>query len=133
MTIGQHTIAVVDDDTGLLRALGRLLKEAGYCVESFASGGQALSALPASQAICLVIDCQLGDMSGVDLAKQLSAAGNQASVIFMTGSEDDLIRRKATTFGCLAYLKKPFLGNELLASIATLTIKEQKSPAKAAG
>ena len=133
MAIRQHTVAIVDDDNGVLRALGRLLKESGYRVELFASGAEALSAAPASQAICLVIDCQLGDMSGVELGKQLSEAGNQAAIIFMTGAENDMIRRKATTLGCAAFLSKPFLGNELLAAIAKLTIEGQKSPANVVG
>ena len=125
MVIRQPTIAIVDNDTSVLRALGRLLKEAGYRVDSYASGWEALSGVPGSQAICLVIDCQLGDMSGIELGRQLSEAGNRSAIIFMTGSENDMIHRQAMTFGCAAYLKKPFHGNDLLSSIVVLTGESQ--------
>jgi FixJ family two-component response regulator len=68
-------------------------------------------------------------MSGIELGKQLSAAGSQAAIIFMTGSENDMIHRQAMTFGCVAYLKKPFLADDLLSSIVMLTIKRPKCPA----
>jgi len=118
MTIRQPTIAVVDDDPSVLKALGRLLMAAGYRVELFGCAADVLNAMPTSQATCLVIDCQLGHISGVKLGAQLSALYCQLPIIFMTGSGDDLIRKQAMALGCVAYLQKPLLADELLASIA---------------
>jgi FixJ family two-component response regulator len=132
MTGTKHTVAIVDDDISVLRALGRLLEVSGYGVELFASAAEALCAGPSNQAICLVIDCQLGHTSGVALAKRLYAAGCEVPIIFMTASEDDTIRSRAMALGCVAYLQKPFHGRELLASIAMLIIQREKCPAKAA-
>ena len=126
----QQTIAVVDDDRSVLKALGRLLRAAGYRVELFACAADVMNAMPMSQATCLVIDCQLGHISGVELGRQLSALNFQLPIIFMTGSDDDLIRKDAMALGCIAYLQKPFLADELLASIAKANHRWSNPPSR---
>jgi len=132
MTIRQRTIAVVDDDPSVLKALGRLLMAAGYRVELFACAAAVLDAMPMSQATCLVIDCQLGNILGVDLGRQLSALNFQLPIIFMTGSDDDLIREQAMVLGCVAYLQKPVLADDLLASIAKANHRWANRPSQVA-
>jgi len=117
MTAQQYTIAVVDDDPGLLRALGRLLAESGYRVELFASFGEVLSRIPNSKAMCILIDCQLGQFSGIELARQLTASGVVLPIIFMTASDDDEVRQQAMTLGCSGFLQKPFFIDQLLEAV----------------
>jgi len=119
MSTRQHTIAIVEDDPSLRKALGRLLRGSGYRVQLFASGEAALKGLPGSQVCCVLIDCQLGSISGVELARQLCLAGIQLPIIFMTGSDNDDMRREAMGLGCVAYLNKPFVESQLLDAIAS--------------
>src|SRR3954468_11083229 len=63
MAAQQYTVAVVDDDPSMLKALGRLLMESGYGVELFASFADVLKQIPSSKAMCILIDCQLGQFS----------------------------------------------------------------------
>jgi FixJ family two-component response regulator len=132
MTIHRPTIAVVDDDPSVLKALGRLLMAAGYRVELFACAADVLDAMPTSQATCLIIDCQLGDISGVELGAHLSAVYFDLPIIFMTGSDDDLIRKQAMAVGCVAYLQKPFVADELLTSIAKANHRRANRPPQVA-
>jgi len=119
----QYTIAVVDDDPTFLKALGRLLVESGYRVELFASFADALRHMPASKAKCILIDCQLGQRSGIELAQQLTASGSLLPVIFMTASDDDTLRERAIAIGCIEFLRKPFVVDQLLAALGKVQAK----------
>jgi FixJ family two-component response regulator len=117
MTSEQITIGIVDDDPVLRTALAHLLSARGYQVEVFASAEAFLNAAPTSKAQCLLSDIELGDISGLELGRQLVANGFDFPIVFMTGSEDHRIRRQAIEFGCVAYLLKPFLSDQLLEAI----------------
>jgi FixJ family two-component response regulator len=103
----KHVIAVVDDDAGIRSALGGLLTSWGYGVELYASAGEFICASISSAAACLLVDIQLGDVSGVELGRHLASCGFMFPIIFMTGSQDDTFRRQALDLGCVAYLLKP--------------------------
>ena len=120
-------IAVVDDDAGMRCALENLLSAHGYRAELFASAKCFLNAAATSEATCLVVDIQLGDVSGVELARQLSTAGFKFPIIFMTGSDNEKNRVKAMNCGCVAYLHKPFDACRLFAAIETVTDQVQRS------
>jgi len=113
----QHTIAVVDDDPGVLKSLARLLSAFGFLVAPFASAEDFLSAAPTSKAECLVVDFNIGDVSGLELARHLAAAGFEFPIIFMTGSADDTVRMQCMELGCVAFLHKPFPEERLTEAI----------------
>jgi FixJ family two-component response regulator len=84
----------------------------------FASAEEFLGAAATSEAACLVVDIQLGGISGVELGRQLSASGFTFPIIFMTGSRDELHRRQAMELGCAAFLLKPFSADRLIEAVA---------------
>ena len=110
-------IAIVDDDAGIRRALEALLTSWGYRVEHYGSGEEFIPAATSSSASCLLVDIQLGDISGVELSHHLSASGFIFPTIFMTASQDEFIRRQATDVGYAAYLLKPLKAAELKEAI----------------
>jgi FixJ family two-component response regulator len=113
-----HVIAVVDDDPSVRKALARLLKVLGHRVEVFASAETFMSGFSVD-AICLILDVDLGTGSGLDLARQLSESGLKFPIIFMTGSQDEVIRARCLDFGCAAFLCKPFSEDQLTNAIAS--------------
>lgn len=113
-----HVVAVVDDDPSLRKALARLLTTLGYRVELFASGEAVMNASGSLEATCLIIDINLGDGSGLDLARRLADFGLAIPIIFMTGGQDDTIRAQCLNFGCVAFLLKPFSEEHLTEAIA---------------
>ena len=62
-------IGVVDDDASILRALRRLLASAGFGVRTYGSGEELLASEHLTTIDCLVLDVQLGGLSGFELAK----------------------------------------------------------------
>jgi len=63
-----------------------------------------------------VLDIQLGGMSGVELAQQLTATGQRMPIIFITAHDDPEAQRAAEALGCVAYLKTDS-GKEVLEAI----------------
>jgi FixJ family two-component response regulator len=118
MATQRKVVAVVDDDPAMRRAMAMLLSASGYCTELFSSGRAFLDAATASEATCLVVDIQLGDISGLEMGRQLVVAGCNFPIIFMTACDDETIHGQAMKFGCVAYLRKPFSADLLIEAIA---------------
>ncbi len=117
----EQIVAVVDDDPEMRSAMASLLSAYGYRAETFDSAETFLTCASTCKAVCLIIDIQLGDISGVELANQLSADGYKYPIIFMTGLDDESIRRQATDVGCAAFLRKPFPTKTLVDAIKKAT------------
>jgi FixJ family two-component response regulator len=113
----KRTIAVIDDSDLMREAMIHLLCSAGFGVETYASGAEFIAAADASQASCLVVDIELGDITGIELVRDLQARGYSFPVIFMTGSPDDTFRYAAGALGCTAFLPKPFPAEDMLQAI----------------
>jgi FixJ family two-component response regulator len=108
---------VVDDDPGMLRGVGRLLREHGYDCVLFTSADAFQNHGNFEQAICAILDVHLNNESGIELRYRLKAAGISLPVIYMTGKDSDATRMTAMASGCVAYLTKPFTGQSLIEPI----------------
>lgn len=111
-------VAIVEDNSSMLRSVQRLLSMEGFAVEVYASAEAFLDRNSEGQVGCLVLDIQLPKMSGIELQQRLMAAHFEIPVIFMTALEDEAIRQAATQLGCAAYLRKPFQPETLVTAIA---------------
>jgi FixJ family two-component response regulator len=105
---------VIDDDLGFLESLEQLLSSFGYQAELFESAEDFLSVAPILEPACLIVDIQLGDISGLELVRALRANGFTSPVIFITGSGSELHRQQAIELGCVAFLLKPFSAEQLI-------------------
>jgi FixJ family two-component response regulator len=110
-------ISIVEDDPSVRRALRRLLQSAGYGVEAFASASEFLDSPAISHTRCLVLDIQLGDMTGFDLQERLVGRGAAIPIIFITAHDGPATRGRATQLGGAVYLRKPFEKRVLLDAI----------------
>lgn len=112
-------IAVVDDDPAFRRALERLLRGAGYDVETFASAEDYLALGGCVRHGCLVLDVYLGGMTGLDLRAELARNGAPVPVVFITAHQDLATVKQAA--GDAPCLRKPFDEELLFAAIARVT------------
>lgn len=117
-------ISIVEDDASVRRALRRLLQSAGYAVETFASGAEFLGSPVIGLPICLVLDIQLGDMTGFEVREQLAADRATVPIIFITAHDDVATRERVRQSGVTVYLRKPFEKSALLGAIRTATLGE---------
>ena len=110
-------VAVVDDDPSLCRSLGRLLRAAGMQSTAYGSAEAFLADREQPRFDCLVLDVQLGGMSGIDLGLWLAAEGATAPIIFVTAYDDAETRARAQRAGCAAYFRKTDAGAGVLDAI----------------
>src|SRR5262249_39384413 len=117
MVNGKKTLAVVVDDPEMPAAMASLLSAAGYCPETFDSAETFLTCVSTCKATCLVVDIELGDISGIELAHQLAADSFSYPIIFITGLDDEVIQSQAASAGAVAFLRKPIPAKLLFEAI----------------
>jgi FixJ family two-component response regulator len=123
MATRRRTIAVIDDDPGLRKALKRLLTASGYHTLLFASAAEFLHSPALNSADCLLIDIHLGSGSGLDLASHaIVTALKPPAIVFMSAAGDDAVRRQALELG-MPFLQKPFDTAELHAALNAAGVK----------
>jgi len=110
-------VAIVDDDASLCKAMSRLLAAAGIESVTYPSAESFLDGRPGSEPGCLLLDIQLGGMSGFELQQRLAAAGETTPVIFITAHDEQEVRQQAERFGCVAYLQKTDSGEAVIEAV----------------
>ena len=110
-------IAVVDDDQSVREALENLISSVGFEVKVFAAAEDFLDSDALLRADCAVLDLSLPGISGFELQRKLATDGRSIPVIIITALGDDKTRAEAVEAGAIAFLKKPFKEEVLLAAI----------------
>jgi FixJ family two-component response regulator len=120
MSTKRKVVAVIDDNLGILGALSRLLSELGYDTELYASAKEFVDAAMMTEAICFIVDIQLGESSGIEIAQHLVNAGFTIPIIFMSADDNESVRRRSMEVGCVAFLVKPFSADILIEALTNL-------------
>lgn len=123
--VDEEIVYVVDDDAGILEALETLLSSAGYHVKPFSDPDVFLAYSKPNTPSCLILDLNLGKMSGLDLLRSL-VDDSALPVIFLTGFADVSSAISAMKGGAIEYLSKPPEEEELLAAVRSALSKAQQ-------
>ena len=110
-------VAVVDDEAHVRKALARLMRGAGFEVQTWTSGGAFLSSLAEKAVDCVVLDLHMPGLSGFDILVSLQSNGPQVPVVVITGQDTPEAGARALASGAFAYLCKPVDGDELIRTI----------------
>ena len=113
------TIAVVDDEQPVRRALQRLLRASGFDVRLFATGADFMAHLDGVD--CVILDLHLPGMSGFEVQEALVARGADVPVVVLTGNDTPANRARSLANGARAYLSKPVDDKVLLDALRPLT------------
>jgi FixJ family two-component response regulator len=108
-------IVVIDDDHSVCKAMKSLIRAMGYSVDVFGSAEAFLKSDAIQTASCVIADVQMPEMSGIELQRQLSAAGHRTPIIFMTAGDSPLTRSRLLRAGAVGCLSKPVSENGLFA------------------
>lgn len=108
-------IILVEDDEMIASGLVYALEAEGYAVTHSPSVADARSAVDESDFALALLDMQLPDGTGFDIAAKLKSAGT--AVIFLTVVDDEGNIVRAFEGGADDYITKPFRLRELLARI----------------
>lgn len=111
-------VLIVDDDPAILEILRAYLGAEGHTVLEAATGPQARDFLP--RADLAILDWMLPGVSGLDLAREVRAAGLDLPILMLTarGEEEDKLR--GLDLGVDDYVVKPFSPREVVARVRAL-------------
>ena len=93
------TVLIIDDDPNMRAAIAGLVKSVGLGSEVFASAQEFLGCRLPEGPSCLVLDVKLPGMNGLDVQRELAAAGVSTPIIFITGFGDIPMTVKAMKSG----------------------------------
>lgn len=109
------SILVVEDDARVASLLSQELSETGYRVTVAENGCDALSQAEAGSFDLVILDLNLPDIDGIEVAKRLEE--KELSILMLTARADVDSRVRGLYAGASDYVTKPFSIQELLARI----------------
>ena len=110
-------IAVVDDEESVRKALHRLLRSAGFAVETFPSGADFLLSIKDHEPACVVLDLHMPQVNGFEVQAALTNSGGRVPVVIVTGHDTPQARARVMACGAKGYLRKPVDDLMLIAAI----------------
>ncbi len=117
MSLQQGTVFIVDDDPDVCRAVGRLVRGAGYEVREFNSARDFLVAHESEPPGCLLLDLSMPEVDGLQLQQSLVAAGCHRPIVFLSANGDVHSTVRAMKAGAVNFLTKPVDRDELIGAL----------------
>jgi len=118
-----NCILIAEDEKHTRLALALVLRQAGFSVLLADNGRDALEKILAQnnkRTISLIItDFRMPRLDGLGLIDKLHEAGIIIPVMVITGYGDNEMMQQLRNRGCLAYIDKPFIPEELLSQVTT--------------
>jgi two-component system, NtrC family, response regulator HydG len=101
-------VLVVDDDILFCLILHRMLSDEHYKVQTSQSVADALEAIEQKSFDAYVMDCELPDGAGIDVAERIRSKGSNAPIILISGYDPSAVALRAEELHISDYLEKPF-------------------------
>jgi FixJ family two-component response regulator len=120
----QKLVFVIDDDPSMRQSIARLLQRMGYDSLAFSSCEEVEGRTDFARVLCVLLDINVGEVSGIELKRRLNEAGITIPVIYMTGSDRPAVREAALQSGCVAYLTKPFSVDSLMEALQRAAVRD---------
>jgi two-component system response regulator HydG len=118
-------ILLIDDDPGVRESTGRMLRAAGYTVQSVATGEEGFEVAKSDGFDVILSDMRMPGLSGIDVLRKLRDARVDASFIIMTGFGTVETAVEAMKLGAVDFVQKPFFRDELLMRVRSAADRRQ--------
>jgi len=116
----EASLLLVDDDPSVIQVLSRILSD--YTTVRFAtSGTDALLLSKQARPDLILLDAQMGDMSGLQVCESLKADPSLADVpvIFVSSHQESALEVAVLEMGAVDFIRKPFNAQQVLARVNT--------------
>jgi signal transduction histidine kinase/CheY-like chemotaxis protein len=121
----KEKILLIEDHRDLREQTAQVILEAGYRVQSAASGAEAIELARREQFDLIIADVFLPDQSGIQVFEQVRAFAPDIAGIVITGHSTWEIALDALRAGFVGFLVKPVLPEQLLAAIVNALEQEK--------
>lgn len=123
---GKTRIVVVEDETAISKLIAYVLQNAGYQVEAYPDGGEALCAIIKNPPTLILLDLMLPTMSGFEILAKLKQDEvlKNIPVVVLTCRGQDEDKEKAFKLGVSEYMTKPFSPTGLVSILGNVISRE---------
>jgi DNA-binding response OmpR family regulator len=120
-----YDIVIIEDETDLGNVVSAYLKLRGFSVIWYKTAGEALEYYLANELDnkLLIVDVQLPDMNGFDLAAEIVKINPNQPFFFLTAHNEKQDRLRGLKIGAIDYISKPFEIEELVLRIGNIIKK----------
>ena len=120
MTNGaDKTVLVVEDEESIASFVALYLRNAGYGVETAATGADAMAKLESARPSLVVLDLMLPDADGIDVCRRMRK-GSDVPILMLTARDEDVDKIIGLEVGADDYMTKPFNPRELVARVKSI-------------
>ncbi|QDW25973.1 response regulator transcription factor [Pedobacter sp. KBS0701] len=117
-----YDIVIIEDETDLGNVISEYLKLRGFSVLWFKTAIEALDYYGKNQLDnkLVIVDVQLPDMNGFDLASEMIKINPDQPFFFLTAHNEKQDRLRGLKIGAIDYISKPFEIEELVLRIGNV-------------
>ena len=114
-----YEILLVDDNVENLKVLSAILREEGYQIRIAKDGVQTLESVKQSEPDLIILDVQMPNLDGFEVAKILTSdmTKGRVPIIFLSALGDQYNISQAYKAGGDDYIKKPFFRDEIVMKV----------------
>jgi len=119
----KRQLLYIEDEPDLGNVTRQYLELMGFSVDWCCSGTEAIALYQKNHSFynLVVIDIQLPDIDGFEVARKIRERNPEAYFLFLTARKEKLDRLKGLTLGAVDYICKPFDIDELVLRIQNIT------------
>ena len=118
-------ILVIDDDQGVRESMTRMLRGAGYTVDTAPTGEDGLTLAADNRFDVILSDMRMPGISGIDVLRRLREQHIDSGFIIMTGFGTVETAVEAMKLGAVDFVQKPFFRDELLMRVKSAADRRQ--------
>lgn len=124
-------VLIVDDDPAICELIQRTLEKSGFGALTARTPDEMREQL--KQASVVLLDINLPEANGIDLAREMRVSHPELAIIMVTGQVDEVDRIIGLEVGADDYVCKPFNARELVARVRSVMRRLGERTTTAAG
>ncbi len=126
----QQKILIVEDEASIASFVSLYLQNAGYDVQTAATGSEALTAISGNGPALVVLDLMLPDMDGIEVCRRMRRTLD-VPILMLTARDEDVDKIIGLEVGADDYMTKPFNPRELVARVKSILRRSQQERPRA--
>lgn len=132
--MAEERVVVVEDEEAIAEVLAWNLEQAGFRVDLYHRGDEALEALRAAPPDLLLLDLMLPGLDGLEITRQLRRHEETARlpIVMLTARGEELDRIVGLELGADDYIPKPFSPREVVLRVQAV-LRRSQQPSEPAG
>ena len=106
-------LLIVDDELDVREFARSFFRKRGFDVFIASAGREAMDLVDKENPDLILLDIRMGEMSGIDVLRELRQRNNPVKVVMVSGIEEDAVVEETTLLGALGFIHKPLILEEL--------------------